>query len=151
MLEVTMVSKSLEEVEQIKKLKARYFRLMDMKLWEEWGEVFTEDATVHVITTADLEVFWEGRQQIVTNNSSSLNNVTTVHQGHMPEIEMTSEATATGIWAMSDYLVFPNGTLNGYGHYHEEYVKENGQWKIKSLLLTRLREEWRPMDDIASM
>ncbi len=138
-----MVSKSLEEIEQIKKLKARYFRLMDMKLWEEWGKVFTEDATVHVITMADLEVFWEGRQQIVTNNSSSLNNVTTVHQGHMPEIEMTSETTATGIWAMSDYLVFPNGILNGAGHYHEEYVKEDGQWKIKSLLLTRLREEWQ--------
>jgi len=146
-----MVSKSLEEIEQIKKLKARYFRLMDMKLWEEWGEVFTEDATVHVITTADLEVFWEGRQQIVTNNSATLNDVITVHHGHMPEIEMTSEATATGIWAMFDYLVFPNGTLNGYGHYQEEYVKEDGQWKIKSLLLTRLREEWRPKNDIASM
>lgn len=145
-----MVSKSLEEIEQIKKLKARYFRLMDMKLWEEWAEVFTEDATVHVIT-AQLEIFWEGRQQIVTNNSSSLNNATTVHQGHTPEIEMTSESTATGIWAMSDYLVFPSGTLNGYGHYQEEYVKEDGQWKIKSLLLTRLREEWRPKNDIASM
>lgn len=140
-----MVSKSLEEIEQIKKLKARYFRLMDMKLWEEWGKVFTEDATVRVITE-QYEVFWEGRQQIVTTNSLSLNNVTTVHQGHMPEIEMTSEATATGIWAMSDYLVFPSGALNGYGHYREEYVKEDGQWKIKRLLLTRLREEWRPKE-----
>jgi uncharacterized protein (TIGR02246 family) len=141
-----MFSESLEEIEQIKKLKARYFRLMDMKLWEEWAEVFTEDATLRVITMGGLEVFWEGRQQIVTNNSSTLKDVITVHQGHMPEIEMTSEATATGIWAMSDYLVFPNGTLNGAGHYHEEYVKEDGQWKIKSLLLTRLREEWQPKE-----
>jgi len=145
-----MVSKALEEIEQIKKLKARYFRLMDMKLWEEWGEVFAEDATVHVVTMAGIEVFWEGRQQIVTNNSSILNDVITVHHGHMPEIEMTGAATATGIWAMSDYLVFPNGTfLNGYGHYHEEYVKENGQWRIKSLSLTRLREEYRSENDIA--
>src|SRR4030042_4401576 len=98
MWEVTMVSKKLEEIEQIKKLKARYFRLMDMKLWEEWAKVFTEDATLRVIMTGGLEVFWEGRQQIVTNNSLSLSNATTVHQGHMPEIEMTSEETATGIW-----------------------------------------------------
>ena len=146
-----MVSKSLEEIEQIKKLKARYFRLMDMKLWEEWGEVFTKDATVRVITMADLEVSWEGRQQIVANNSSILNDVITVHHGHMPEIELTSAATATGIWAMSDYLIFPNGTfMNGYGHYHEEYVKEDGRWRIKSLLLTRLREEYRSEVDTAS-
>ena len=145
-----MVSTSLEEIEQIKKLKARYFRLMDTKRWEEWGEVFTEDATVHVITTADLEVLWEGRQQIVANNSSVLSDVITVHHGHMPEIELTSAATATGIWAMFDYLVFPNGTfMNGYGHYHEEYVKEDGQWRIKSLLLTRLREEYRSENDTA--
>ena len=146
-----MVSKSLEEIEQIKKLKARYFRLMDMKLWEEWGEVFTKDATVRVITMADLEVSWEGRQQIVTNNSSILNDVITVHHGHMPEIEMTGAATATGIWAMFDYLIFPNGTfMNGYGHYHEEYVKEDGQWRIKSLLLTRLREDYRSENDSAN-
>ena len=113
---------------------------MDMKLWEEWAEVFAEDDTVRV-SPAQLEVLWEGRQQIVTNNGSILNNVTTVHQGHTPDTGMTSKATATGIWAMSDYLVFPSGTLNGYGHYQEEYVKEDGQWKIKSLLLTRLREE----------
>ena len=148
--EVAMVSKSLEEIEEIKKLKARYFRLMDVKLWEEWAEVFAEDATVHVATTAGIEVFWEGRQQIVTNNSSILNDVVTVHQGHMPEIEITGEATATGIWAMFDYLVFPNGTsMNGYGHYHEEYVKQDGQWRIKSLKLTRLREEYGSQNDTA--
>ena len=146
-----MSSNSLEEIEQIKKLKARYFRLMDMKLWDEWAAVFTEDATIRVITTAQQEIFWEGRDQIVTQNRSSLNDAITVHHGHMPEIEITSEVTATGIWAMYDYLIFPNsGTLNGYGHYHEQYVKENGQWKIKSLLLTRLREEFRSNNESAS-
>ena len=32
---------SLLAIEQIRQLKARYFRLLDTKQWDEWGEVFT--------------------------------------------------------------------------------------------------------------
>jgi hypothetical protein len=31
--------------------------------------------------------------------------------------------------------------LRGYGHYHETYEKIDGQWRIKSSKLTRLRED----------
>jgi 3-phenylpropionate/cinnamic acid dioxygenase small subunit len=33
---------TLEALEQIKQLKARYFRFVDTKRWQEWGELFTE-------------------------------------------------------------------------------------------------------------
>ena len=33
----------LLEIEQIKQLKARYFRLMDQKRWDEFAQLFTED------------------------------------------------------------------------------------------------------------
>jgi hypothetical protein len=36
----------LLDIEAIKQLKARYFGLMDQKLWSEWGEVFTADAAM---------------------------------------------------------------------------------------------------------
>lgn len=36
---------TVDAVEQISQLKARYFRLMDQKQWEEWRDVFTEDVT----------------------------------------------------------------------------------------------------------
>lgn len=140
----------LEEIEQIKKLKARYFRLMDTKRWKEWSNVFTEDATIRVINTNGKETVWKGREQIVSNNSSYLKDVTTVHHGHMPEVEVTSSTTATGIWAMFDYVISSERILKGYGHYHEEYVKEDGSWKIRSLLLTRLRED-RYGNNLSSM
>ena len=132
--------KSLKQVEQIKKLKARYFRSVDMKLWEKLADVFTEDATVQFATKANN--VWQGRQQIVREISTALANATSIHHGHMPEIELTSEITATGIWAMSDYVLFAGRTLRGCGHYEEDYVKEKGTWKIKRLRLIRLREEW---------
>ncbi len=128
---------TLEEIEQIKKLKARYFRLMDQKQWEEWRELFTEDVTA-VYQGPHPELRYEGRAKLVTQVSSTLANAVTVHHGHMPEIELTSPTTATGIWAMFDYVQMPGLTFQGYGHYEEKYVKQDGKWRIKNLRLTRL-------------
>ena len=46
---------------------------------------------------------------------------------------------------MFDYVEWPaadDGTragLNGYGHYHEQYVREDGEWRIAHTRLERLR------------
>jgi hypothetical protein len=50
--------------------------------------------------------------------------------------------TARGVWGMTDLVrLLPAVTLQGYGHYHETYEKRNGQWRITSSRLTRLRED----------
>ena len=126
-----------EEIEAIKQLKARYFRFMDTKQWDAWGEVFTEDATV-AASPNPAETF-RGRAEIVSKVSAALRGGTTVHHGHMPEIELTGPDTATGIWAMYDYVDLPQLVLHGWGHYHEEYARQDGQWRIRRLRLTRLR------------
>ena len=73
-----------------------------------------------------------------------LTDVVTVHHGHMPEIEVTSDTTATGIWALQDLLRWPDGhELYGYGHYHEEYEKVDGRWRITKMTLTRLRTDFK--------
>ena len=64
-----------------------------------------------------------------------------IHQGYMPEIELTSATTATGIWSMYDQVRLPTCIFEGWGHYSETYIKENGAWKIKSIHLTRLHTE----------
>ncbi len=136
---------TFEEVEQIQQLKARYFRLMDQKRWDEWREVFTEDVTAvyHGVPGSsrsdDLtQLKCNGRANLVATVSGFLSKGISVHHGHMPEIAVTSPTTARGIWAMVDYLRMPQFILKGYGHYEEDYVKENGTWKIKTILLTRL-------------
>jgi hypothetical protein len=133
----------LTEIEAIKRLKARYFRFMDQKRWDEWDQVFTEDFT-GVVHGPHKEIRYNGRADFVGQNRVTLATAVTVHHGHMPEIELLTPTTATGIWAMFDYVQMPQMTLEGYGHYTEEYVKEDGQWKIKSLRLTRLRVEVTP-------
>ena len=72
----------------------------------------------------------------------TLGDAVTVHQGHMPEIEITSETTARGIWALEDSIWWTVNEMHGYGHYHETYEKVDGSWKIKSSRLTRLKVDF---------
>jgi hypothetical protein len=127
--------------EEIKQLKARYFRCMDTKQWAGWEDVFTADAVMDVSEEQVSQSVIKGRDKIIPFVSKVLEGVVTVHHGHMPEIEVTSETTARGIWSMEDKLRWPDGktTLHGYGHYHETYEKVDGRWRIKTLKLTRLR------------
>ena len=54
----------------------------------------------------------------------TLADAVTVHHGHMPEITLTSSTTASGIWALHDEIVWPDGTrMRGDGHYHETYER----------------------------
>ena len=131
----------LVEIEQIKQLKARYFRFMDTRQWDEWAEVFAEDCVMHVeLGRGDPDEVYSGRDEIVRHVSSALKPTSTVHHGHMPEIELTGEDSARGIWAMYDYVTWNSERdLKGYGHYHETYTKRDGRWRILTLRLTRLR------------
>ena len=125
----------LEAIESIRQLKARYFRLLDTKDWDAWREVFTEDFEGEVHGPHPVIAF-KGRDQMVETNRRVLAEAPTVHHGHTPEIELTSADTATGIWAMVDVVTLGEG-FTGYGHYHEEYRKVDGEWRIARLRLTR--------------
>ena len=135
----------LEEIEEIKQLKARYFRYLDWKEWENLSTIFTEDAK---ISFPEINVHYSSADDFVQFAKATIENVISVHQGYMPEISLTSDGAATGIWGMTDDLDAPKGMpqsngapvrMRGAGHYFEDYVKVDGEWKIASMTLKRLR------------
>ena len=132
----------LIDIEEIKQLKARYFRALDTRDWDLFGQVFAREAILEV---PEADVTQNGRDAIVTFVSGALVGARTVHHGHMPEIELTGADSARGTWAMFDYVEWPatpSGDrigLQGYGHYREEYVREGDQWRISRSRLVRLR------------
>lgn len=132
----------MDDLEALRQLKARYFRAMDTKDWEAFGAVFAEEATL--AASPDPDERFEGRDEIVRRVRGHLREAVTVHHGHMPEITLTAPDQATGIWAMEDFVELPQLVLRGFGHYHETYVKREGQWLILSSRLTRLRVDIEP-------
>jgi uncharacterized protein (TIGR02246 family) len=130
----------MDDIEAIKQLKARYFRTMDTKDWDAMRRVFADDVVMD--TTAAGGNLVTGADAFLAFLREALGDAVTVHQGHMPEIELTSPTTATGIWALHDLVTWGNGMrLEGDGHYHETYVKTDDGWRIASSTLTRLRSD----------
>jgi uncharacterized protein (TIGR02246 family) len=130
----------MDDVEAIKQLKARYFRHLDARDWSAMRRVFADDVVMD--TTGAGGRLVHGADEFVAGLQKVLAGATTVHHGHMPEIELTSPTTATGVWALHDIVIWPDGTrLDGYGHYHETYEKRDGEWRIKTSTLTRLHAD----------
>src|ERR1700721_569976 len=131
----------VDDIEAIKQLKARYCRTMDTKDWTAMRQLFTDDVTMDTTDSGGSVI--TGADDFLSFLVGAIGEVVTVHQCHTPEIELSSETTATGIWAMEDMLRFPDGSeLHGYGHYHETYAATDGGWRIASSTLTRLRMDF---------
>src|SRR3954464_11603080 len=87
----------LVEIECIKRLKYKYIRCLDLKLFDEVGECFVDDATASYGGGADTV---DGRAAIVDflRRSMGSTSMLTSHKVHHPEIELTGPDTATAVW-----------------------------------------------------
>ena len=127
--------KVLDDIEQIRRLKAQYFAHCDDNYNPDaLAEMFVEDAVWGV-------GFWgkfEGREAIRGFFSDvSKSRPFAVHWGMNPIIEVNGD-TATGIWYlfMASTVGEGNYAMWSSGRYDEEYVRVDGQWKIKYLKMT---------------
>jgi hypothetical protein len=138
----------LQQIELIKRLKYRYMRTLDLNQWDELADCFTEDA----VTDYDSGKYsFQGKKNIIDFLKKFMDRPTqiTQHHVHHPEIDLTNDTTATGIWYLQDIVIDldTNTTLRGAGFYHDEYVKSNGEWKIKHTGYTRTYEEIEERSD----
>jgi len=137
-------------IEEIKQVKAKYFWGLDHKDWDLWKrEVWAPDGELHVPEfRPEPFVGWDA---VIAYVSDATGDQVSVHHGHMPIIDFTSDSEAKVIWAMEDRLfrtkeqpLFDGSThLHGWGHYRETYVKLEAGWRIKTSQLTRLRVEMK--------
>jgi hypothetical protein len=132
----------LQEIEAIKRLKYRYMRCIDEKRWDELAECFAENAKV---SYSGGKYAFAGRDAIMKFLVESMDrgSFLSSHRIGQPEIDLTGETTATGIWALEDTVIDTHFeiTLRGAAFYRDEYVKIGGQWKIQSTGYERTFEE----------
>jgi hypothetical protein len=148
-----MTPEDLVEIELIKRLKYRYLRCLDQKLWDEVGACFTPDATAKY--SGGVYSF-DGREAIVAFLRESMGATTmlTSHRCHHPEIDLVNDgAAATGIWALEDTVILSDVgvTVQGAAFYTDRYVKEDGVWLMAHTGYRRSFEEILPRASISGL
>lgn len=140
-------------LEELRRLKYRYARCLDLKLWDEFADVFTEDAEATYGTHALGEpLVLKGRAAIVEFMRGALDaNIITVHFMSQPEIDIDGD-TASGTWCFEDTVIAPEHrtVIKGSAYYNDTYRREDGVWRIASTGYTRTWEASLSLDDLPS-
>jgi hypothetical protein len=142
-------------IEAIRRVKARYFRGVDLGDAELVRSILADDCELDYRGCCTdprsgrdfmpaMNVVLKGRAAWSAEGFAKA-GIVSVHQGCNADIELTSATTAKAVWAMTDRLFLPAGApfsqMTGYGYYHESYVKVGGDWKIRTLRIERIRVE----------
>lgn len=147
-----MTPEDLVEIELIKRLKYRYLRGLDQKLWEEVESCFTPGATARY--GGGLYEF-DGRDAIMAFLRTSMGATTmlTSHRCHHPEIDLTGPGEAVGTWALEDVVILTDLGLNvqGAAFYTDRYVKVEDRWLIDHTGYRRTYEELLPRGSLEGL
>ena len=136
--------RALEDVEAIKRLKARYCAYCDDNYdAENIAGLFVEDA----VWDGGIRGKAEGREAIRNFFVNAPNRLPfAVHMVMNPIIEVNGD-NATGIWYLFQPCTYAEGNRAVWGsaRYDEEYVRVDGVWMFKNLKLTS--HFWTPFDE----
>lgn len=138
----------LKDIEDIKRLKYRYFRCIDTANVDELAGLLTEDVTAHY-AGGSYTISLQGRAQLLEMVAGAFHaDAVAQHNGHHPEIDLVSETEAKGTWYLHDvFLDFRRMvTTRGTALYRDDYVKVDGQWKIRHTGYERVYEIVEPIE-----
>ena len=143
---------SFLEIEEIKRLKYKYMRCVDIKLWSEMEEVFIPEATV---AYSAGRYSYEGRDEIIAWLKQGMDRDAfhSTHSVHHPEIDLVGEDRATGIWKIEDIVIDTEFdiTISGAAFYEDRYVKRDGRWLIEHTGYDRIFEQIQSRKDTPSL
>ena len=144
----------LAALEEIKRLKYRYFRTLDLKMWDEFGDCLAEDVVARYGTQAmDKPLHYDNRKDVVDFMSQNLGEgIVTIHIASHPEITV-GNGTATGSWAFEDTVIVPafKVIIRGGGYYLDDYRREaDGKWRIAGTKYERIYEAMTSLEDTPS-
>ncbi len=134
----------LEDLEEIKQLKARYAALCDANYDADGlAALFTADA----VWDGGRLGRSEGREAIRQFFRGSSQRISfAVHNILSPIIEVDGD-TATGTWYLLQTCTYTNGNqaVLGAATYHDRYVREGGVWKFQHVRIES--HFWTPYED----
>jgi hypothetical protein len=134
-----------DTLEELRQLKYRYLRTLDLKQWDEFADTLAAD--VHASYGQRLS--FDGRDAVVEFMRTSLGPaIITVHQCHHPELRVAGD-TATGTWYLQDLVIVSEHKmlLTGAAFYEDTYSRTDGTWRISRTGYVRSYEATQPLPD----
>ncbi|MBK1785466.1 nuclear transport factor 2 family protein [Prauserella cavernicola] len=137
-------------LEEIKRLKYRYLRCVDLKLWDELEDTLAPEATAEYGTPSNGgPLRFTGRDAILDFLRSTLGpGIITTHAAGQPEIDIAGER-ATGTWSFTDTVLATehnNTMIAGAAFYEDRYTRgADGAWRILHTGYTRTYEYLLPL------
>ena len=129
----------LADIQMISIVKARYVRFVDSRQWDSLASLLVHDFVFEGNRSR------RGGPEFVRHVAEQLADASTVHQLHVPEIEVPSASAARAVWPFADLIDQRTDGVGlvrrGFGHYHETYVRREGTWRIATMRITRVRVE----------
>lgn len=127
---------ALLDREEIRQLRLRYSQLLDGGQAEKMDEVFTEDAEVKV-TVGSMK----GIEQIKQSLKDAYHAFDTKNRQHFPFVHAVTNHTITlvddnnahGSCYLLDFVTDREQAQHPFlllGHYVDQYVRVNGEWRI---------------------
>jgi hypothetical protein len=132
----------LSDVEEIKRLRAAYFRCLDTANIGELASLLTDDYACLCIG-GDYEYKADSKAEFLEIIENSFHQeIVTQHNGHGPEIDLVDETHATGIVYFHDQVCHfrTREFLMGTGIYRDRYRKVSGRWQIEYGVYERVYE-----------
>ncbi len=139
-----------DDIEEIRQLKYRYLRTLDLKQWDEFADCFVPDAT------GDYGgLSFESRDALVAYMRENLGEgLISMHHAHHPEIVLDEWGgdRATGRWYLEDRIIVPEHhfVLEGAAFYTDRYVRTTNGWRIAHTGYERTFEITMSTADLAS-
>ena len=144
----------LQDIEEIRQVKHRYLRCVDLKLWDELGDTLTGDATLDTGTSAFgrlAEI--TGRTEIIAFFRARLGPaMLTGHTASQPEITVDGD-TAAGVWAHHETVLATRHrmVITSAGFCEERYERgADARWRIARTSYMRTYEVMASLDDLPS-
>ena len=139
----------MDDLNDLRRLKYRYLRTLDLKLWDDFADTLAAD----IQASYGTRLSFDGRDAVVDFMRTSLPpTIITVHQCHHPELTVDGD-TATGIWYLEDKVIITEHRmlLTGAAFYEDEYRRDpDGVWRISRTGYVRSYEAVQSLDDTPS-
>lgn len=150
---MTSTLQQLSDIEDIRTLKHRYFRGIDTADEALLAGLFTDDIGVDY-RGGNYRVRLEGRDNMLEFLANAFHSgALAMHHGHMPEIRLTGDNSAEGIWYLEDIFINIEAGTHTFGSaiYRDHYRRVGDTWQIARTEYDRVMEVVLPLAENAEI